>query len=195
MSTVLKGKPTADALDLDTSKRVETLKAKGVTPTLAILRVGEREDDLAYERGALKRAEKNGVAVKQVLLPADVTQDELLAKVTSLLRRYKEYRGKPDAALAIENLEVDFAARTVVSNGQPVSLTDTEFSILEHLLRNRGTTVTAPELYEGVWKEKFLPGSGNTVMVHVLNLRRKIEENPSSPKIIRTVWGKGYQID
>lgn len=123
------------------------------------------------------------------------SQDELLAKVTSLLRRYKEYRGKLDAALAIENLEVDFAARTVVSNGQPVSLTDTEFSILEHLLRNRGTTVTAPELYEGVWKEKFLPGSGNTVMVHVLNLRRKIEENPSSPKIIRTVWGKGYQID
>ena len=123
------------------------------------------------------------------------SQDELLAKVTSLLRRYKEYRGKPDAALAIENLEVDFSARTVVSNGQPVQLTDTEFSILEHLLRNRGTTVTAPELYEGVWKEKFLPGSGNTVMVHVLNLRRKIEENPSSPKIIRTVWGKGYQID
>ena len=123
------------------------------------------------------------------------SQDELLAKVSSLLRRYKEYRGKPDAALAIENLEVDFAARTVVSNGQPVSLTDTEFSILEHLLHNRGTTVTAPELYEGVWKEKFLPGSGNTVMVHVLNLRRKIEENPSSPKIIRTVWGKGYQID
>ena len=123
------------------------------------------------------------------------SQDELLAKVTSLLRRYKEYRGKPDAALAIENLEVDFTARTVVSNGLPVSLTDTEFSILEYLLRNRGTTVTAPELYEGVWKEKFLPGSGNTVMVHVLNLRRKIEENPSSPKIIRTVWGKGYQID
>ena len=123
------------------------------------------------------------------------SQDELLAKVTSLLRRYKEYRGKPDAALAIENLEVDFAAHTVVSNGQPVTLTDTEFSILEYLLRNRGSTVTAPELYEGVWKEKFLPGSGNTVMVHVLNLRRKIEENPSSPKIIRTVWGKGYQID
>ncbi len=123
------------------------------------------------------------------------SQDELLAKVSSLLRRYKEYRGKPDAALAIENLEVDFAAHTVVSNGQPVTLTDTEFSILEYLLRNRGSTVTAPELYEGVWKERFLPGSGNTVMVHVLNLRRKIEENPSSPKIIRTVWGKGYQID
>lgn len=55
--------------------------------------------------------------------------------------------------------------------------------------------MTAVELYEAVWNEKYLAGSGNTVMVHVLNLRRKIEENSSSPKIVRTVWGKGYQID
>ena len=120
---------------------------------------------------------------------------ELLAKVSSLLRRYKEYRGKPEEALAIENLEVDFAARSVVSSGKAVTLTDTEFSILEYLLRHRGQTVTAQELYENVWKEQFLPGSNNTVMVHLLNLRRKIETTPSSPKIIRTVWGKGYQID
>ena len=113
----------------------------------------------------------------------------------SLLRRYKEYRGKPEAALAIEDLEVDLSTRSVTSAGKPVLLTDTEYSILEYMLRNRGKTVTAQELYEAVWKEKFLPGSGNTVMVHVLNLRRKIEANPSSPKIIRTVWGKGYQID
>ena len=123
------------------------------------------------------------------------SQEELLAKVGSLLRRYKEYRGKPEAALAIENLEVDLGTRSVTSAGKPVLLTDTEYAILEYMLRNRGKTVTAQELYEAVWKEKFLPGSGNTVMVHVLNLRRKIEANPSSPKIIRTVWGKGYQID
>lgn len=123
------------------------------------------------------------------------SQEELLAKVGSLLRRYKEYRGKPEAALTIEDLEVDLSTRSVTSAGKPVLLTDTEYSILEYMLRNRGKTVTAQELYEAVWKEKFLPGSGNTVMVHVLNLRRKIEANPSSPKIIRTVWGKGYQID
>ena len=81
------------------------------------------------------------------------------------------------------------------SSGRTVALTDTEYAILEYLLKNRGTTVTAPALYEAVWQEKFLPGSGNTVMVHVLNLRRKIEDNPSSPKIVRTIWGKGYQID
>lgn len=123
------------------------------------------------------------------------SQAELLAKVSSLLRRYREYRGKPDAALAVENLEVDFASHNVKSFGKDIALTDTEYAILEFLLKNRGTTVTAADLYESVWKEKFLPGSGNTVMVHVLNLRRKIEENPSNPKIVRTIWGRGYQID
>ena len=123
------------------------------------------------------------------------SQGEFLAKVNSLLRRYKEYRGKPAEALTIDGLEVDLETHSVKSSGKDVTLTDREYAILEYLLKNRGSTVTAAELYESVWKERFLPGSGNTVMVHVLNLRRKIEETPSAPKIIRTVWGKGYQID
>ena len=123
------------------------------------------------------------------------SQGEIIAKVNSLLRRYKEYRGKPAEALTIDGLEVDLEMHSVKSSGKDVTLTDTEYAILEYLLKNRGSTVTAAELYESVWKERFLPGSGNTVMVHVLNLRRKIEETPSAPKIIRTVWGKGYQID
>ena len=123
------------------------------------------------------------------------SQGEFLAKVNSLLRRFKEYRGKPAEALTIDGLEVDLETHSVKSSGKDVTLTDTEYAILEYLLKNRGSTVTAAELYESVWKERFLPGSGNTVMVHVLNLRRKIEETPSAPKIIRTVWGKGYQID
>ena len=123
------------------------------------------------------------------------SQGEFLAKVNSLLRRYKEYRGKPAEALTIDGLEVDLETHSVKSSGKDVTLTDTEYAILEYLLKNRGSTVTAAELYESVWKERFLPGSGNTVMVHVLNLRRKIEETPSAPKIIRTIWGKGYQID
>ncbi len=84
MSNVLRGKAVADAMDVETTARVEALKAKGVEPCIGILRVGEREDDLAYERGALKRAEKNGVAVKQVLLPADATQADLLAAIKDL---------------------------------------------------------------------------------------------------------------
>ena len=146
-----------------------------------------------------KSAENDRISAYQSggddFLSKPFSQVELLAKVSSLLRRYREYRGKPDSALAVENLEVDFETRTVKSSGKVIPLTDTEYAILEYLLRNRGSTVTAPTLYEAVWQEKFLPGSANTVMVHVLNLRRKIEENPSSPKIVRTIWGKGYQID
>ena len=50
-------------------------------------------------------------------------------------------------------------------------------------------------LYEGVWKDKYLPSSTNTVMVHILNLRKKLEVDHTDPKLIRTVWGKGYQLD
>lgn len=146
-----------------------------------------------------KSAERDRVAAYQSggddFLSKPFSQAELLAKISSLLRRYQLYRGKPASVLSIEGLEMDLAARSVKVNGKPVTLTDTEYAILEYLIKNRGNVVTAAELYEAVWGEKFLSGSGNTVMVHVLNVRRKIEENPSKPKILRTVWGRGYQID
>jgi methylenetetrahydrofolate dehydrogenase (NADP+)/methenyltetrahydrofolate cyclohydrolase len=83
-ATKLLAKPVGDALTETTIAKVEALKSKGKTPTLAILRVGERADDLAYERGALKRCETVGVAVKQVVLPQEVTKDALLGAVKEL---------------------------------------------------------------------------------------------------------------
>ena len=147
-----------------------------------------------------KSAEQDRIAAYRSggddFLSKPFSQPELLAKVNSLLRRYREYRGKPASTVWTNgNLEVDLNTRMVRSAGENVPLTDTEYSILECLVKNRGRTVTTQELYESVWNEKFLPGSGNTIMVHVLNLRRKIEEVPSSPRIIRTVWGRGYQVD
>lgn len=123
------------------------------------------------------------------------SQAVLLAKVESLLRRYKQYRGKPDAGMTVCSLAVDLTHRSVMREGSPLELTDKEYSILEYLLRRRGSVVSSQELYEQVWREKYLPSSTNTVMVHILNLRKKVEDDASSPKIIRTVWGKGYQID
>ncbi len=146
-----------------------------------------------------KSAEADRVSAYQSggddFLSKPFSQAELLAKIASLLRRFHEYRGKQESVLTIDNLELDFPNHSVKSNGKPVVLTDTEYNILEYLVRNRGTIVTAAQLYEAVWGERFLSGSGNTVMVHVLNVRRKIEENPSNPRILRTVWGRGYQID
>ena len=169
---------------LDGIQTCEALRKLSNMPVLFLTAKSAEQDRVsAYESGG------------DDFLSKPFSQAELLAKVSSLLRRYQEYRGKPAGVLTVENLEVDFAARTVKSAGKAVTLTDTEYAILEFMLKNRGMVVTAADLYESVWGEKFLSGSGNTVMVHVLNLRRKIEENPSAPKIIRTVWGRGYQID
>ena len=84
MANILKGAPAAAALDENTIALVEELKSKGVHPTLAILRVGEDDGALSYERGALKRCDKVGVAVKQVILPADISQDELMRNIEML---------------------------------------------------------------------------------------------------------------
>lgn len=84
MADLLKGAPVAEALTEKMKSDVAELNSKGVKPTLAILRVGERPDDISYERGAVKRAEKAGVSIKQVILPADVTQAEFDKALISL---------------------------------------------------------------------------------------------------------------
>ena len=78
MATILKGAPVVAAMNEANTARCAALAAKGITPTLAVVRVGEREDDLSYERGVMTRCGKVGVAVRQFLLPADATQDALL---------------------------------------------------------------------------------------------------------------------
>ncbi len=119
---------------------------------------------------------------------------ELLAKVSSLVRRYRDYRGKPESADEVQGLRLMKDKNAVVRGGETIDLTNVEYSILEFLMKNRGQPISAQRLYEGVWKEKYLPSSSNTVMVHILNLRKKIEQDAANPKIIHTVWGKGYQI-
>jgi methylenetetrahydrofolate dehydrogenase (NADP+)/methenyltetrahydrofolate cyclohydrolase len=78
MAQILKGKEVAETLVNTMKKDVEDLKARGVVPALGIIRLGERDDDISYERGAKKRCESVGVAVKQYLLPADASQEKLL---------------------------------------------------------------------------------------------------------------------
>ncbi len=84
MAKVLKGAPVVEALNEQMTREIEELKQQGILPTLAIVRVGERGDDIAYERGAMKRCEKVGVSVKQVLLPADCTEESLIDTIKEL---------------------------------------------------------------------------------------------------------------
>lgn len=84
MATLLKGAPVARALTEELTARAEALCEKGIVPTLAILRVGEREDDLSYERGALKRCEKVGIEARRIVLPADCSQVDLLDAIRDI---------------------------------------------------------------------------------------------------------------
>ena len=119
----------------------------------------------------------------------------LMMKVESLLRRYRVYKGKTSGQLLRADVMLDEPGRRVLRGGRPVELTETEFEILCFLAARRGSVVSVEQIYEGVWHEKYMPSSTNTVMVHIVNLRKKLEEDPANPRLIRTVWGKGYQID
>lgn len=123
---------------------------------------------------------------------------ELLMKVEALTRRYTSYNTKGQIGSEVRlwsDVILNINSREVTKNGVSIDVRDKEMDILIFLAKNRGKVVSPKELYEAVWEEISLPSSGNTITVHILNLRRKLEDDPSSPKIIRTVWGKGYQID
>ncbi len=108
---------------------------------------------------------------------------ELLLRIRSLLRRGSSYASA---------LSIDASLKTVSKNGVNIVLTDKEFDLLQFLKSSPGTPFSNSAIYQAVWGEKYLPSSANTVMVHILNLRKKLEDDYANPKIIRTVWGKGY---
>lgn len=89
MAKQLLGKEVTAALNERIKAKVAELKEKGVAPTLGIIRVGENESDISYERGATKRCETLGVACEKILLPADVSQDELLAVIDQVNKNDK----------------------------------------------------------------------------------------------------------
>lgn len=121
---------------------------------------------------------------------------ELRMKVASLLRRYNVYKGKENGndEIRVQSLYIRPQEGSVVRDGVSIALTDKELAILLFLVENRGNVVSTQELFEGVWKDKYLSTSANSVMVHIMNLRRKIEEDPNHPKVVRTVWGRGYTL-
>ena len=84
MSTILKGAPVVAAMNEANAARCAALREKGVVPTLAVVRVGARPDDLSYEKGVMARCAKVGVEVKQFLLPADASQEELLRVIAGI---------------------------------------------------------------------------------------------------------------
>ncbi|MBQ8409249.1 MAG: response regulator transcription factor [Clostridia bacterium] len=124
------------------------------------------------------------------------SSSDLILKVESLLRRYMVYKGKETSLLHLPcGVEVDVGKRTVRKNGNNPGLRDKENEMFFYLLDHRGEIISSDALYEAVWGEKALPSSANNVMVNMLGIRKKLEDDPSSPELIKTVWGKGYRFE
>lgn len=133
------------------------------------------------------------------------TPMELLARVNSQLRRYrrfmklleeKEAGGQEEQdknVYRIGGLELNEGTVELFVDGSPVKVTPMEFKILLLLMKNPGHVFSAEEIYERVWNERAV--NTDTVMVHVRNIREKIEINPRNPKYLKVVWGVGYKIE
>lgn len=126
---------------------------------------------------------------------------ELNARVKALLRRYHVYRGReengsvPEAGwIELDDIKVSLTHNEVLLKGQEINLTEKEYQILLMLMKKPYRAHSARLLYEEIWKEPYFYGANSTVMVHIKNLRRKIETDPQNPCRITTVWGKGYQF-
>ncbi|GMK46992.1 response regulator transcription factor [Paenibacillus glycanilyticus] len=121
---------------------------------------------------------------------------ELIARVKAQLRRQNMLASKEAAQdqITIDELVIDIAKHFVSIRGQVVMLTPLEFAIVSLLASNPGQVFSADTIYESVWKER-IGFSDNTVMVHIRNLREKLEINPRKPEYIKTVWGVGYKMD
>ena len=127
------------------------------------------------------------------------TPMELLARVNSQLRRYRKFMEKLEKKEIMKNiyviggLELNEDTKEVSVDGEPVKVTPTEYKILLLLMKHAGRVFSAEEIYEWVWQERAV--NTDTIMVHVRNIREKIEINPKEPKYLKVVWGVGYKIE
>jgi len=124
---------------------------------------------------------------------------ELMARVKAQLRRYKKFSNKesspaPDPILKYENLELNTASYECRLNGEPITLTPTEFSILRVLLENLGTVISVEELFRSIWKDEYYSKNSSTITVHIRHIREKLHDTGDKPFFIKTVWGVGYKI-
>ncbi len=127
------------------------------------------------------------------------TPMELLARVNSQLRRYSRFmerlgaKEQKEHVYTVGGLELNEDTVEVTVDGESVKMTPIEYKILLLLMKNPGRVFSADEIYERVWNERAI--NTDTIMVHVRNIREKIELNPREPKYLKVVWGVGYKIE
>lgn len=164
----------------------ETLERIRKESSLPILMLTSKNDSISKVRGL--RAGADDYLTK----PFDM--DELTARIISLIRRYTRFNKGEGQALAFEGLTIDPDNRCVLTEKGTYELPPKEFDLLLFLARNQGKILTKQRIYEEVWGEAYVYDDSN-IMAIISRLRKKIEENPGSPKYIQTVKGIGYRFN
>jgi len=122
---------------------------------------------------------------------------ELLARVNSQLRRYKRFSNllneESSNVITIGGLELNTETKEFTVDGNVVKLTPIEYKILNLLMKHPGRVFPTEEIYERIWNETAI--NTDTIMVHIRNIREKIEINPKNPKYLKVVWGVGYKLE
>lgn len=168
----------------------ERIRKKSNAPILFLTAKGSQEDKT---RGFQKGADD--------YLAKPFSYSELLVRVKAILRRFMVYQGKQaeiekrSKIIEVQGLRIDERNEEVYVNEVSISLTDLEYKLLHFLVMHRYQTFSAEDLFSSIWDEAYYPAANNTIMVHIRNLRKKIEEDPQNPKLIRTVWGRGYRFE
>jgi len=132
-----------------------------------------------------------------LILTFEDGEDEILSHIMSYVSTgTKVFQSFVSAKkkLIFSDLEIDITKRFVKKQQEEIILTFTEFEILLLLAQNAGIVFSKEQIYDGVWKEPYF-GDYNIVMSHIRNIREKIEDNPSKPVYIQTVWGVGYRFN
>ena len=127
---------------------------------------------------------------------------ELLGRVKALIRRYTVYMGsafipeeETEDYLELAGIRINRTYNEVYVEGEEKQLSNIEYQILLLMMQHKGKIFSAQNLYESIWKEPYFYSCNSTVMVHIRNLRTKIERDPKNPKYIKTLWGKGYRFE
>ena len=133
--------------------------------------------------------------MKVLLLTFEENEEDILTHILSCIGNRTEILEYEDRGiLQFEGLCIDKYKRNVVREENEIELTYTEFEILLLLAQNAGVVFSKEQIYDTVWKEPYF-GDYNIVMSHIRNIREKIEDNPSKPIYIQTVWGVGYRFN
>lgn len=166
----------------------ETLEKIRTESSLPILMFTSKNDSASKVRGLRAGADD--------YLTKPFNMDELIARIVSLIRRYTRFN-QPDGTpqqLQFDGLKIDLESRSIITINGTYELPPKEFDLLLFCAKNQGKILTKQRIYEEVWGEEYFYDDSN-IMAIISRLRKKLEDNPGSPKYIQTIKGIGYRFN